>query len=371
MDFTFSQDQEALRAAVRDVLARRFGAEQRLRVLDGDRVPAEELWSEIVGLGWHGLLVPEHLGGLGLGFVDLAVVQEELGRVAAPVPFLSSAVLATRLARLVGLDELVRDLAAGRVRATVALDEPGHGDPLRHLSAHARLDGKAATLSGTKPFVLDGDRADVALVAARDADGLGTYMLESPRGAPAPALDLTRPFARVQLDGRSAVRVGPPGDHEPIWRRLLDEAAVALAAELVGVSERAFDLAVDYAKQRVQFDRPIASFQVTRHKAADMLHRLELMRVGAHYAAWAADAEEAALARAAAMAKGYAGEAAVWVAGECIQVHGGVGFTWDVECHVLFRRAKQDDLMLGAGSWQRRRLAAMVVDEAGEQAVAG
>jgi alkylation response protein AidB-like acyl-CoA dehydrogenase len=172
-------------------------------------------------------------------------------------------------------------------------------------------------------------------------------------------------MARVALGGRRARRVGPAGDQRALWRRVLDDVNVAICAELVGTSEQALGLAVDYAKVRVQFDRPIATFQVIKHKAADMLHRLELARVATHFAAWASDAGHDDRARAAAMCKGYVAEAADAVTAECIQVHGGIGFTWDVDCHLLYRRAKQDDLLFGAQGFQRRRLADLVLGPAG------
>jgi alkylation response protein AidB-like acyl-CoA dehydrogenase len=265
------------------------------------------------------------------------------------------------------VDDVLEDLAAGRRRATVAVEEPGHGDPLRTIRARATratregADGADWVLEGTKPLVLDGANADFAFVVAHDGDGLATFLLESPDGEPVPALDVTRKLARLELDGRRARRVGPAGDHGALWRRILDDVNVALCAELVGTSERALELAVEYAKVRVQFDRPIATFQVIKHKAADMLHHLELARVGTHYAAWASDADDPERERAAAMCKGYVAEAADSVTAECIQVHGGVGFTWDVDCHLLYRRAKQDDLLFGAQGFQRRRLADLLL----------
>jgi len=228
----------------------------------------------------------------------------------------------------------------------------------------------AAELSHETAFahpLPDGADADWALVVADVADephGLATFLLESPGGDPVPALDVTRKVARVNLDGRRARRIGPEGDQSGIWRRVLDDLNVALCAELVGTSERALDLAVEYAKVRVQFDRPIATFQVIKHKAADMLHRLELARVGTHFAAWASDAEDPGRERAAAMCKGYVAEAADQVTAESIQIHGGVGFTWDVDCHLLYRRAKQDDLLFGAQGFERRRLAELLLGPA-------
>jgi alkylation response protein AidB-like acyl-CoA dehydrogenase len=329
----------------------------------------------MAGLGWLGVLVPESAGGLGLGLVDLVVLQEELGALPFPGPFLSSAVLATLAAVRLGADDLLADLASGSRRGTVAVEEPGHGAPLATISARAAVSDAAGAgageyvLQGTKPLVLDGASADWALVVARDDTGLGTFLLEAPAGGSGcetvPALDVTRKVARLSLDGRSARRVGPAGDQTAVWARILDDLSIAVCAELVGTAEKALLLAVDYAKVRVQFDRPIATFQVIKHKAADMLHRLELARVGTHYAAWTADVDDPEREKAAAMCKGFVAEAADFVTAECIQVHGGIGFTWDVDAHLLYRRAKQDDLLFGAQGYQRGRLADLILGPVG------
>jgi len=320
------------------------------------------LWSTMAELGWLGVLVPESAGGLGLGMLDVVVLQEELGKLPFPGPFVSSAVAATLAAVRLGLDELLPDLAAGTRRGTVAVEEGGVGDPLAGVRATAKADGDAYLLSGTKPVVLDGASADWALVVADEGEGLATFLVDEPAAEPVPGLDVTRKAARLTLDGRRGRRVGPPGDQAALWRRVVEDIDVALCAELVGTAERALELAVEYAKVRVQFDRPIATFQAIKHKAADMLHHLELARVGTHYAAWASDTDSPERERAAAMAKGYAGEAAVDVTAESIQIHGGVGFTWDVDCHLLYRRAKQDDLLFGAQGYQRQRLAGLLLD---------
>jgi alkylation response protein AidB-like acyl-CoA dehydrogenase len=271
-------------------------------------------------------------------------------------------VAATVAATRLGETDLLADLATGAKRGTVAVEEPGHGDPLGTVNATGTksADGNW-TLHGHKPIVLDGANADWVLVVAQDSDGIATFLIENFEAETVPALDITRKVARLDLDGHSARRVGPAGDQTLIWRRVLDDLAVAVCAELVGTCERALALAVDYAKVRVQFDRPIATFQVIKHKAADMLHKLELARVATHYAAWASDAEADDRERAAAMSKGFVAEAANLVTAECIQIHGGVGFTWEVDCHVLYRRAKQDDLLFGAQAYQRERLADLIL----------
>ena len=367
MDFAFSAEQEDFRQSVRSALANEAPSEYVRAMLDDPTGVSPGLWSTMAGLGWLGVLVPAEHGGLGLGMVDLVVLQEELGKLPLPGPFLSSAVAATRAAVALGVDEVLADLAAGRARGTVAVEEPGYGDPLGSIRAGAAADGASGewVLSGTKPLVLDGAHADWALVVANDASGLGTFLLETPAGEPVPALDVTRKMARLELVGRRARRVGPPGDQRALWHRVLDDVTVALCAEMVGTAERALELAVEYAKVRVQFGRPIATFQAIKHKAAEMLHHVELARVGTHFAAWASDTDDHERARAAAMCKGFVGEAADMVTAESIQVHGGVGFTWDVDCHLLYRRAKQDDLLFGAQGYQRGRLADLILGPAG------
>jgi alkylation response protein AidB-like acyl-CoA dehydrogenase len=331
---------------------------EHLRAMEDDPVGiTADLWADLVALGWTTLLVPEALGGGGGGLVDALPVLEELGRVPFPGPYSSSAVLATLAAARLGLDDRLASLATGTTRGTVAIDERGHGDPVDRIRARATRRNGRWYLSGLKPVVPDGHSADWCLVPARTQAGIQTFVLDGPAGELVPSWDPFRRLARLDLDDRPAEPVGAAGDHTASWRRIVDDGAVAVCAELVGSMERANELAVEYAKARVQFDRPIATFQVIKHKAADMLHRVELARVGTHYAAWASDAETPDRARAASMAKAYAAEAAVFVSGECIQIHGGVGFTWECQAHLHYRKAKQTDLLLGAQSWHRARVA--------------
>jgi alkylation response protein AidB-like acyl-CoA dehydrogenase len=285
-------------------------------------------------------------------------VQEEMGRATFPGPFFSSAVFATLAARALGLDEQLDALVAGK-RGTVAFDEAGHGDPLERMRVRATGRGSRYKLDGVKPMVMDGHTADWVLVVARTRDGVQTFLVDDPRryAQLAPSLDITRKFARLEFDASRAILVGPPGDHAEIWRRIADDAAVLLAAELIGVSEAANALALDYAQVREVFGKPLSKFQVTRHKAVDMLREIEIARVAVHYAAWASDVDTPDRAIAAAGAKAQAASAANSVTTECIQIHGGVGYTWENDSHVFLRRAKVDDLLLGAQTWQRERVA--------------
>jgi alkylation response protein AidB-like acyl-CoA dehydrogenase len=332
-------------------------------MIDDERGFTEDLWGKLAGLGWLGLLVPEEFGGTGLSLVDLVVVQEELGRLPMPGPFFSSAVCATLAARALGASDLLTDLATGARRGTLAMEELGTGDPLHRVGTTATPAGDVWLLDGLKPVVLDGHTADFAIVVARSVtDGhLAGFVVDGPDGTLVPSLDVTRKMARVELTARRARRLGPAGDQSSLLARVNDDIAVAVCAETVGASQRALDLAVEYAKGRVQFDRPIASFQVIKHKIVDMLHGLELSRVGTHYAAWTSDVDDPQREAATAMAKGFVGEAANAITADTIQIHGGVGFTWDVDCHLLFRRAKQNDVLFGHQAWQRQRVANIVL----------
>jgi len=359
MDFTFSPEQEALRDAVRAFLGSEAPMDYVRRMAEHDDAGiTPEVWRKIVDLGWTGLLAPESAGGLGLGIVDAVVVQEEMGRALFPGPFFSSAILTTLAARALGLDDQLAALAAGTERGTVALDEAGYGDPIERVHVRAAGRGTRFKVDGIKPMVPDGLSADWLLVPARTREGLQTFLVERPTNAEAvPSLDVTRKFARMEFDQTRATLVGPPGDHADIWRRVIDDAGVLIGAELIGVSEAANQLALDYAQAREVFGKPLSKFQVTRHKAVDMLREIELARVGVHYAAWASDVESDDHEIAAAQAKAYAAHAANYVTAECIQVHGGVGYTWDCDAHLYLRRAKVNDLLLGYQGWQRARVA--------------
>ncbi len=360
MDFVFSDDQDALRAAVRSFMQVEAPMDYVRRMAEHDDAGiTPEMWRKIVDLGWTGLLVPEAHGGLGLGVVDAVVVQEEMGRAVFPGPYFSSGIAATLAARALGLDEQLEALAAGSQRGTIAVDEAGTGDPLDRIRVRASGRGSRYRLEGVKPMVLDAHTSDWVLVPARTRDGLQTFLVEAPGefAQPASSLDITRKFDRLEFNETRARLVGPPGDHAEIWRRVIDDCGVLLAAELIGVSEAANALALDYAQAREVFGKPLSKFQVTRHKAVDMLREIEIARVNVHYAAWASEVEAPDREIAAAMAKAQAASAANYVTAECIQIHGGVGYTWENDSHLYLRRAKVDDLLLGAQGWQRERIA--------------
>ena len=330
-----------------------------LRELADDPVGiTPELWDQLVSLGWTGMLVP----GEGAGLLEMCVILEQMGRVPLPGPFFSSSVMATLAARALGADELVAGLATGLTRGTVALHEQGHGSPLGTVRARARRKGSGWVVTGSKPLVVDGHTADWAIVVALAEEGIRSFLLPAPKAEVVPSLDPTRKLARLVLDEEPVEPLGPLGDQAGLWRRVLDDVSVGLAAELIGVADRSLEEAVEYSKTRVVFDRPIAEFQAVKHRIVDMYQALELARAGVHFAAWASDTEAPERARAAAMASAYASEAAVKVTGDNIQVHGGVGFTWANDAHFLFKRAKQNETLMGGSGHQWERLGALFTE---------
>ena len=305
------------------------------------------------------MLVPEAHGGLGLGIVDAVVVQEEMGRALFPGPFFSSAIVATLAARALGLDDQLAALAAGTERGTVALDEAGYGDPIERVHVRAAGRGTRYKLDGVKPMVLDGCTADWVLVPARTREGIQTFLVERPCDAqPVASLDVTRKFARFEFDQTRATLVGPPGDHADIWRRVADDAAVLLAAELIGVSEaanaaRARLRAGARGVRQAAVEVPGDAAQGRRHAARDRdrARRRPLRGLGV-----GGRARPTARSRPR-RPRRTAAHAANYVTAECIQIHGGVGYTWECDAHLYLRRAKVDDLLMGYQGWQRDRVA--------------
>jgi alkylation response protein AidB-like acyl-CoA dehydrogenase len=352
VDFTFDEEQLALQQVARRAMDQ-TGRDNLLALADDPAGFSPELWEPLVSLGWTGMLGPDS----GAGLLETCIVLEQMGRVPLPGPFFSSSVLAMLAARALGAGDLVGGLASGERRGTVALHEQGHGHPLSTVRARARRRGSGWVVSGAKPIVPDGHTAQWAIVVALAEDGIRSFLLPEPKAVAVPALDPTRKLARLILDEEAVEPLGPPGDQTGLWREVLDDVSVALAAELVGVSDRAMSEAVDYAKVRVVFERPIASFQSVKHRIVDMFGALEMARAGVHFAAWASDTGVPERSRAASMAAAYAAEAAVRLTGDNIQVHGGVGFTWSNDAHFLFKRAKQNEMLMGGSGHQWHRLA--------------
>jgi alkylation response protein AidB-like acyl-CoA dehydrogenase len=321
MNFDFSDDQRAIKETARDLLANRFKLE-RLRELAESKSYADDAWSEVSELGWPGIFIAEEHGGQGLGIVELVILLEELGYVLAPVPFLSNAAAGLVLQDAGATDRLA-GVASGERRGTVGVVK----------------DGRAALVpdAADADFIVLLDGTEATLVERADA-----------QVEPIDAIDTTRRYASVTAHG---------GDSLGDVSRGRDLIALAVAAELVGLSQRVMEMAVAYAKDRKQFDRPIGAYQAVSHKCADMLKQVEGARSLAYYAGWAADAAPDELSLAASMAKAYASDAGWDVTANALQVHGGIGFTWEHDLHWFLKRAKTDGVLYGSARDHRERVA--------------
>jgi len=366
MSFSFTDEQTEFRSILRRFLAEKSPSTEVRRLMETEAGYDQEVWRQLSqGLGLTAIHIPEDYGGQGFGFVELAIALEEMGRALLCAPYFSSIVLAATAIMNVGDEAQKRDLlpaiAAGDCRAALAFTEDnGRWDPAGVALTATPVDG-GYQLDGVKSFVLDGHSADLLVVLARrpgstgsdglsfftvpgEADGLSKRLLQS--------TDATRKLARLEFKGVPADLLGDEGGAGAPLSRTLDQAAACLANEMVGGAEMLREQALDYAMMRVQFGRAIASFQTLKHKAADMLIDVELAKSAAYYAAAAADGDDD-LPSMASLAKAGAGEAYMQTAIHAIQIHGGIGFTWDNDTHLWFKRAKSSQVFLGDASYHR------------------
>ena len=364
-----SAEQEELRASVRRFLADRAPMSRVRELMDGGETDWA-LWEQAgTQLGLQGLAIPESYGGAGFSFAEQAVVLEEFGAALYGGPYLASAVLAAT-GLLASPDEgarreLLPGIASGQTVATLAFAEDGGSWDPAAIRLSAVKDGPGVNgawrLDGHKSFVLDGATAGLILVVAATDAGLSLFAVTADADglarAALPALDQTRQLARLEFAGVTGRLIGSPGDGAAALDRALDVAAVALAAEQLGGAQRALDMAVEYAKVRRQFDRPIGSFQAIKHRCADLLLEVESLRSAVGYAAAAVAEDSAEIPVLASLVKAYASETYFHVAAENIQIHGGIGFTWEHDAHLYFKRAKASELFLGDGAYHRERLA--------------
>jgi alkylation response protein AidB-like acyl-CoA dehydrogenase len=369
MNLVFTAEHDALRAAARELLARHAPEEAVRTVMETESGYDPAVWCRMAReVGLQALAVPEILGGAGAGPVEAGVVMEELGRALYCGPYLSSAVLAANALLGSGDDIAARkylpDICAGSVLATVA--------DLWMLAGEARPMPVATPgdtgirIEGRVDYVIDGHTANLLVVTAVEGDEPGMYLVEAPAAGvvttPLRTMDLTRKMAAVEFRGAEAHRLGAPGSARRVLSRVRDVATIALAAEQAGGAQRMLELAVEYAKIRVQFGRTIGSFQAVKHRCAEMAVDVEAARSAAYHAIWTAAEEpgDDELAIAASIAHSFCSEAFNRVAAGCIQVHGGIGFTWEHPAHLYYRRAKSSELLFGSPAAHRRRLAALL-----------
>ena len=360
MDFTYSDEQVMLREGARRFLAEKCSLARVREIVETDSGYDAELWRALCEQGWTAMAIPEEYGGAGFTYSETAILIHEMGRVLAPVPFLSS-VLAAEAVLAGGTDEQKAEwlpaLASGDVIGTLAVAEPSGDWSEASVAAMATPEGDGYSITGTKSFVTAGHVADVLIVAARIDDSVGLFVVAADQASSTKlvTLDTTRTQATVELVDASAVRLGNSG--WDVVERVFQVAAIALAAEQVGGLERTLEMAVEYAKERKQFGRAIGSFQAVKHLCADMLVSLESARSAAGYAVWALATNSDEVAMAAPLAKSYCSEAYFKATGDNIQIHGGIGFTWEHDAHLYFKRAKSTELLFGSPAQQRRELA--------------
>ena len=361
MYFDLNDEQQAIKSTAREFLAARYKSERVRELAESEQGYERSDWEEMAELGWTGLALPEEWGGQGLGIVELAVVFEEMGYALAPSPLLSTTLAGLALATN-GTDaqkeRWLRPLAVGEARGTVALFDAGTPAAIGEFAMEARPDGDGVVLDGEKVLVMDAAGADFLLVST--ADGRRHLVERGADGvsiAPERSIDTTRRLFSVRLDG---VRVGPEamlGGTQEDYLPVLWRICVAIAAESTGVAQRTMEMAVAYAKDREQFGRPIGSYQAVSHRCAQMLLETENSRSAVYGAAWAADAEPESLPLAASMAKAYASDAGWRVPDASIQVHGGIGFTWEHDLHLFLKRGRANAATFGDARWHRERVA--------------
>jgi alkylation response protein AidB-like acyl-CoA dehydrogenase len=377
MDIGFSEEQELLRDTARKFLDSQCDTRFVRGMMATESAVTPEFWGKLAENGWLGITYPEEDGGAGLGLIDLVVLMEEVGRAVMPGPFAATVLLGGAAIAEAGSaaqrQEWLPRIATGDAKATLAWTEPNARWDAAAITAGAREAAGGFTLSGSKMFVPDAHLADVLVVAARTRDGStmedGVSLFLVPRGTAGvevkllPSIDETRKTCEVRLDNVAVPATALLGELHAGWAplaRVADQAAVALSAEICGAAQRVLDITVDYAKMRTTFGKPIGSYQGVKHKCADMLIEIENAKSLTYYAAWAVDEGDADAVMAVSMAKAAASDAGRKVCAAGIQLHGGIGMTWEHDLHLYLKRAKADEVALGDATWHRERIARLM-----------
>jgi alkylation response protein AidB-like acyl-CoA dehydrogenase len=378
MDFDFTQEQVMLRNLTREFLSRESTPRAVRAAMEDPRGFSDATWRQMSEMGLPGVAIDAGYGGQGLGMVELALVLDEMGRAAYPGPYFATALLAASAITASGQEnQMARylpDIAHGRTRATLALIDDALAWTPAGVTMRAEQRGDGFVLSGEKRFVPFAEAADLLLVVARTGDGPdGTTVFVVPRDlagvttSPNIEMDRTNQTSTVAFEG---VSVGPDaviGEVDRGWAiigPMLQRAAVGAAAEMLGAARRCLDMSVEYARVRQQFGQPIGMFQAIKHMCADMLLEVENAHAAVYYAAWALDAGSPDAALAASSAKAYVGEAARKVCGSAVQVHGGIGFTWEYDLHLYFKRAKHFEPLYGDADFHREQALRLMLERA-------
>ncbi len=365
MTFGFTEEQQELRSTTARFLEEKSSSAKVRELMETAEGFDEGTWKQMADLGWFAMAIPEEYGGIGFGFVEVTVLMEEMGKRLLPSPYFSSVVLAANAILNAGTEdqkkELLPGIADGTTRATLAFVEPSGKWEIDSIETSASGSGDSWTISGDKSYVIDGATANLLVVAAKTPAGISLFTVdpdaEGVTRTPLQTLDMTRKQAKIGFSNTPAKPLGTDGAGAEALSKTLDQAAAALAAEMVGGSQACLDASTTYAKERYQFGRPIGSFQAIKHKCANMLMEVEMARSAAYYAGWAAAEDPDELPLAASLAKAYCSDAYFHAAAENIQIHGGIGFTWEHDAHLYFRRAKSSEIYLGDATYHRELVA--------------
>jgi alkylation response protein AidB-like acyl-CoA dehydrogenase len=356
MNFGLSESQQILKNNARKFFAAECPAAEVRRIMETEHAHDEKLWRHMAEQGFLGAVIPEAAGGMGLGMVELAALVEEMGRALVPGAFLST-LLASAAIEAAGSNQHLAKIASGEVKATLAL-----------LEASGKWDPEAVAmpaLKGEKWFVAHAGIADVIVVAARDRGELALYVVngDSVEKTAMPAVDLTRRLYKLRFNDTKGELIARGETARKALDRALDVATIALCAEMTGGMQRTMEMAVEYAKTRKQFGKPIGQYQAVQHQCADMLIWTESSRSAAYYAAWALDNNAPDARAAVSVAKVYASDACREVGNRGVQVQGGMGFTWENDVHLYYRRAKASEIAFGDATFHRERIARLIIDQ--------
>jgi alkylation response protein AidB-like acyl-CoA dehydrogenase len=354
MQFGLSESQKILQSNARKFFAAECPIAEVRRIMETDTAQDQKLWKSMADQGFLGVVFPEEAGGMGLGFVELAALSEEMGRALVPGAFLSNLFAGAAL-QAAGATKHLAEIANGAKTGTVAM-----------LEANASWDPEAAqmpTLAGEKLFVPDAASSDLIVVVARDAHELALYLVESDavEKVPMPAMDLTRRLYKVTFDHPAAELLAKGEDARKAIDHALNVVTVALCAEMTGGMQRMLEIAVEYAKTRKQFGKPIGQYQAVQHQCADMLLFTESSRSAAYYAAYTMTEGNADASTAVSVAKAYASDACRETGNRAVQVQGGMGFTWENDTHLFYRRAKASEMAYGDATYHRERIARAII----------
>ncbi len=359
--FGFTEEQNELRSTAARFLDEKSSSADVRRLMETTEGFDEATWKQIADLGWTGMAIPEEYGGVGFGFVELTVLMEEMGKKLFCAPFFSSVILGANAILNAGSEEQKKELlpgiADGTTRPALAFVEPSG----KWEVDSAEVTGSGGKLTGTKMYVVDGATANLLIVSAKDSSGISLFVVDPDADGVTrtglQTLDMTRKQAKIEFNNTPATLLGTSGAGTEALQKTLEQAACALSAEMVGGAQACLDASTTYAKERYQFGRPIGSFQAIKHKCANMLMEVEMARSAAYYAGWAAAEDPEELSLAASLAKAYCSDAYFHAAAENIQIHGGIGFTWEHDAHLYFRRAKSDEIYLGDATYHRELVA--------------